>query len=50
MIKLLDLLNEIVTATQVICDNCGHSWDIIDGGDDLYICHDCNHDNTPELP
>ena len=43
MIKLLDLLNEIVTATQVICDNCGHSWDIIDGGDDLYICHDCNH-------
>ena len=50
MIKLLDLLNEIVTATQVICDNWGWKWDIADGGDDLYICHKCNHDNTPELP
>jgi hypothetical protein len=49
MIKLLDILREIVTATQVICDNCGWRWDIADGGDDLYICHKCNHDNTPEL-
>jgi hypothetical protein len=46
--KAINKLNEIVTATQVICDNCGHSWDIVDGGDDLYICHDCNHDNTPK--
>ena len=44
MIKLLDILREIVTATQVICDNCGWKWDIADGGDDLYICHKCNHD------
>ncbi len=47
-VTLIDILREIVTATQVICDNCGHSWDIVDGGDDLYICHKCNHDNTPK--
>jgi len=46
--KALSLpLNETVTATQVICDNCGWEWDKKDGGKDLYICHKCGHDNTP---
>jgi hypothetical protein len=40
-------LKELVTATEVICDNCGWEWAIKDGGDDLYICHKCGHDNTP---
>jgi hypothetical protein len=40
-------LEELVTATQVICDNCGWKWDKEDGGDDLYVCHKCGHDNTP---
>ena len=31
----------------VDCDNCDWSWDIVDGGDDLYTCHKCWHDNTP---
>jgi hypothetical protein len=48
MINLLDILNELVTATEIICDNCGWKWKIKDGGDDLYICHKCNHDNNPE--
>jgi hypothetical protein len=45
-------IEELVT--DVICDNCGWKWDIADGGDDPYICHNilpsgrkCNHDNTP---
>ena len=25
----------------------GGNWKIEDGGDDLYICHKCGHDNTP---
>jgi hypothetical protein len=41
-------LKELVTATEVICDNCGWEWAIKDGGDDLYICHKCGHDNTPK--
>jgi len=41
-------LQEVVTDTEVICDNCGWRWSIKDGGDDLYICHKCGHDNTPK--
>jgi len=47
-------VKELVTDTEIICDNCGWKWKIKDGGDDLYICHNilssgrmCNHDNTP---
>ena len=36
---------EIVTKDKVICDECGWSWDLSDGGDDPYICHKCGHDN-----
>ena len=38
---------EAVTNTRIICYTCGHSWPIADGGDDLYICHICYHDNNP---
>jgi hypothetical protein len=41
-------INELVTDTEVICDNCGWEWPIADGGKDLYICHKCGHDNTPK--
>ena len=46
--KLNENLKETVTDTEVICDNCGWEWPIADGGDDLYICHKCGHDNTPK--
>ena len=42
------IIGETVTNKEVICDKCGWSWDIVDGGDDLYICHECNHDNEPK--
>ena len=55
MIKLVDILKEIdyvpieelVTATKVICDDCGWKWDIADGGKHPYLCK-CGHDNTPK--
>jgi hypothetical protein len=46
---LPNTVKEIVTDTEVICDNCGWEWPIADGGDDLYICHKCGHDNNPDL-
>jgi hypothetical protein len=46
---LPDTINELVTDTEVICDNCGWEWKIEDGGDDLYTCHKCGHDNNPDL-
>ena len=48
MIKLTDLIEEMISNTKIICDKCGWSWKIKDGGDDLFICHKCEHDNTPK--
>jgi len=44
-----DTLTEGVLRDKIVCDNCGWSWKIKDGGDDLYVCHKCGHDNTPSL-
>ena len=41
------ILNEAIVGDKIECDNCDWSWDIKDGGDDLYTCHKCWHDNTP---
>ena len=50
MINLIKkLILEQVTETEIICDNCGHRWDIDKGGKDLYICHECGHDNNPNI-
>ena len=47
-----DLIRKIIKETvengKVICDECGWSWDMSEGGDDMYICHKCGHDNTPK--
>ena len=36
---------EAVLADKIECNNCGWTWMKKDGGDDLYICHKCGHDN-----
>jgi phosphopantetheine adenylyltransferase len=46
---LSTVVQEIVTNTEIICDNCGWDWKIADGGKDLYVCHKCGHDNNPVL-
>jgi hypothetical protein len=30
---------------RVVCEECGWSWDLSDGGDDPYTCHKCFHTN-----
>ena len=42
------MLQEKVTKTEVICDNCGWTWKMSEGGHDKYICHKCNHNNEPK--
>jgi tRNA(Ile2) C34 agmatinyltransferase TiaS len=42
------ILLETVKDGKVFCDNCPWSWDISAGGNDLYMCHKCGHDNTPK--
>jgi len=43
-----DTLTEGVFEDRIECDNCGWSWKIKDGGDDLYVCHKCGTNNTPK--
>jgi hypothetical protein len=45
-LKSLDL-EEAIVGDKIECDNCDWSWDISSGGDDLFICHKCGHDNSP---
>ena len=42
-----DSLNEAVVGDKIECDNCDWSWDIVSGGNDLFVCHKCGHDNEP---
>jgi hypothetical protein len=42
-------IKEEVKKGKVLCDNCGWSWDLSDGGKDKYMCHKCGNDNTPHL-
>ena len=47
-VKLVDIIFETITKSKIYCDNCSWSWDIKDGGDDLYVCHKCGHNNKPQ--
>jgi hypothetical protein len=31
----------------IVCKECGHSWELQEGGQDPYICHMCGADNSP---
>lgn len=42
----LKYLMEIVTNKEVICDKCGWSWKIEEGGEDPFVCHKCGNDNS----
>jgi hypothetical protein len=40
-------ISEEIVGDSIVCDSCGWTWKIKDGGDDLFMCHKCGHDNTP---
>jgi hypothetical protein len=40
--------SEQIQGDSIVCDDCGWTWKIKDGGDDLYTCHKCGHDNAPK--
>jgi hypothetical protein len=42
-----DNISEGIVGDSIVCDNCGWTWKIKDGGNDLFICHKCGYDNTP---
>jgi len=42
------VVSEEIQGDSIICDDCGWTWKIEDGGNDLYNCHKCGHDNNPK--
>ena len=36
----------IINPTEIECHSCHWKWKVKDGGDDLFICHKCNYDNS----
>jgi hypothetical protein len=44
-----DFLHEGFDPNVVNCTSCGWTWKLQEGGDDVFICHKCGHDNTPIL-
>lgn len=37
-----------IEKNKIICDNCGWSWKLSEGGNDPYVCHKCGNDNTKQ--
>ena len=33
-------------SSKINCKKCNHSWKVADGGDDLYVCHECGYNNN----
>jgi tRNA nucleotidyltransferase/poly(A) polymerase len=33
---------------KITCEKCGWSWKRSESGPDMYFCHKCEHDNTPD--
>lgn len=48
-IESVQQIKEVINGDEIECDKCDHSWPIKTGGKDLYVCHECGHDNNPKL-
>lgn len=42
------ILESASKSARVMCSKCSHSWPLSKGGAKPYLCHECNHTNTPE--
>ena len=42
-------LDESIVDEKIVCDNCGWSWNIDDGGDDMFTCHKCGSDDNQPI-
>jgi hypothetical protein len=42
-------INEDIIDGEIECEKCGWKWEIADGGQEPYICHKCDHDNSNQI-
>jgi hypothetical protein len=43
----LNLVGKGDSNERIVCGRCRWSWKVKDGGDDLYMCHRCGCNNSP---
>lgn len=41
--------NSQIKVGVIVCEDCGHSWDYKEGGDDPYKCHLCGYNNKEKF-
>ena len=46
--KYVKLFEEF-TPNVVTCDKCGWQWKLQDGTNDVFVCHECGHNNSPKF-
>lgn len=46
---ILPTVIEAIINNMVVCNGCGWTWKLSDGGKDPYLCHKCRTDNTPKF-
>jgi hypothetical protein len=42
-------VNEDIINGEIECGKCGWKWDLADGGQEPYLCHKCNYDNSDQI-
>jgi hypothetical protein len=42
-------VNEDIIDGEIECGKCGWKWDLADGGQEPYICHKCDYDNSDQI-
>ena len=47
--KRKEEVKESIVGQKIVCDNCGWSWNIDDGGDDMFTCHKCGSDDNQPI-
>jgi DNA-directed RNA polymerase subunit RPC12/RpoP len=42
-------INEDIIDGEIECEKCGWKWKLADGGQEPYLCHKCDHDNSNQI-
>ena len=45
IVEEMSILGEVLDG-KIVCENCGWDWKILEGGDDVDVCHECGYDNS----
>lgn len=44
----IEKINKMINNSNIICQNCGHSWVIEKEDENPHLCHKCAYDNKKD--